>query len=85
MTKVIITSCFNEVSMSLESEGKIVNAKHKFYISSEPVDQTQAIDTLAKYGRQAIDAITEVINLSDISDQVREYGQEALEGIKGQS
>jgi hypothetical protein len=43
----------------------------KFYISSEPADQTKAIDTLAAYGEQAVDAITEVINLFDISDQVR--------------
>jgi hypothetical protein len=70
--------------MGLESEGKIVNAKHKFYISSEPTDHTKAIDTLAAYGEQAIDAITEVITLSDISDQVREYGLDAIEGIKGE-
>jgi hypothetical protein len=71
--------------MGLENEGKIVSAKHKFYISSEPADQTEAIDTLAAYGEQAVDAITEIIDLFDISDQVREYGQEAIEGIKGQS
>ena len=59
--------------MGLESEGKIISAKHKFYISSEPADQTEAIDTLEAYGEQAIDAITEVINLSGISDQIREY------------
>ena len=71
--------------MGLENEGEIVSAKHKFYTSSEPADQTEAINTLAAYGEQAIDAITEVINLSDISDQVREYGQEAIEEIKGHS
>jgi hypothetical protein len=71
--------------MGLESEGKIISAKHKFYTSSEPAEQTEAIDTLTAYGEQAIDAITEVINLSDISDQVREYGLEAIEGIKGQN
>jgi len=71
--------------MGLENEGKIVSAKHKFYISSEPADQTEAIDTLAAYGEQAIDAITEVINLFDISDQVREHGLESIEDIKGQS
>ncbi|HEY7572472.1 MAG TPA: hypothetical protein VH796_13990 [Nitrososphaeraceae archaeon] len=69
----------------MENEGKIVSAKHKFYISSEPADQTEAIDTIAAYGEQAVDAITEVINLFDISDQVRDYGQEAIEDIKGQS
>ena len=71
--------------MGLEYEEEIVSAKHKFYTSSEPADQTEAIDTLAAYGEQAIDAITEVITLSDISDQVREYGLDAIEGIKGQS
>ena len=71
--------------MDLENEGKKVNAKHKFYISSEPADQTEAIDTLAAYGEHAVDAITEVINLFDISDHIREYGQEAIEDIEGQS
>jgi hypothetical protein len=71
--------------MGLESEEEIISAKHQFYISSEPADQTKAIDTLAAYGEQAIDFITEVINLSDISDQVRDYGREAIEGINGQS
>lgn len=42
--------------MGLENEGKIVSAKHKFYISSEPADQTEAIDTLAAYGEQAVSA-----------------------------
>ena len=53
-------------------KGDIVSAKHQFYTSSESADQTKTIDTLAAYGEQAIEAITEVINLSDISDQVRE-------------
>ena len=52
--------------------------------TSQPI-QTEAIDTLGAYREQAIDAITEVINLSDISDQIREYGLEAIEGIKRQS
>ena len=65
--------------------GEVVFAKHQFYTSSEPADQTKAIDTLAAYGEQAIHALTEVINLSDISDQVREYGQKTIEGIKGQN
>jgi hypothetical protein len=71
--------------MGLESEEEIVSVKHKFYTSSEPADQTEAIDTLAAYGEQAVDAITEVINLFDISDQVRNYGLEVIEDIKGQS
>jgi hypothetical protein len=35
--------------MGLENEGKIVYAKHRFCTSSEPADQTHAIDTLAEY------------------------------------
>ena len=68
--------------MGSSCEGEIISAKHQFYTSSVPVDQIKAIDTLAAYGQKAIDAIAEVINLSDISDQVREYGQEAIEDIK---
>jgi hypothetical protein len=67
----------------LSTEGDIVSAKHQFYTSSEPADQTKAIDTLTAYGEKAINFITEVINLSDISDQVRKYGQEVIENIKG--
>ena len=65
--------------------GEVVFAKHQIYTSSEPADQTKAIDTLAAYGEQAINALTEVINLSDISDKVREYGRKTIEGIKGQN
>ena len=43
------------------------------------------IDTLAASGGKAVDAITEVISLFDLSDQGRGHGQEAIEGIKGQS
>jgi hypothetical protein len=64
---------------------EIVRVKHLVYCSSEPVIQTGAIDTLATYGEQAIDAITEVISLYNISDQVRDYGREAIEGINGQN
>jgi len=39
--------------MGLEKEGKIVHAKHKFYTSCEPADQTEAIDTIAAYGESA--------------------------------
>jgi hypothetical protein len=58
------------------------NPKHQFYTSSEPANQTKAIDTLAANGEQAIDAITEVINPSDMYDQVRDYGQEAIEVLR---
>ena len=71
--------------MGSGSEGEVICTKHQFYTSSELADQTKAIDTLAAYGEQAINALTEIINLSDISDQVREYGRKAIEGIKGQN
>jgi hypothetical protein len=47
---------------------EITSVKHIAYISSEPLVQTGAIDALAAHGEQAIDAIDEVVNLSDISD-----------------
>jgi hypothetical protein len=49
---------------------KLLQKYNKFYTSSEPSDQTEAIDTLTASGGQEIDAITEVINLSDISEHV---------------
>lgn len=49
---------------------KLLQKYNKFYTSSEPSDQTKAIDTLTASGGQEIDAITEVINLSDISEHV---------------
>jgi hypothetical protein len=64
---------------------EIVRVKHLVYCSSEPVLQTGAIDTLAAYGEQAIDAITKVISLFNISDQVMEHGLKAIEDIKKNS
>lgn len=47
---------------------KLLQKYNELYASSEPADQTKAIDTLTASGGQEIDAITEVINLSDISE-----------------
>jgi len=63
---------------------KLLQKYNKFYTSSEPNDQTEAIDTLTTSGGQEKDAITEVINLSYISEHVREYGLGDIEEIKGQ-
>lgn len=69
----------------MSSEGEIINAKRQFYTSSEPTDQAEVIDIFAAYGERAIEPITEVISLSHISDQVREYGLRTIEGIRGHS
>jgi hypothetical protein len=70
----------------VENKGEeITRVKHLAYCSNEPVVQTGAIDALATYGEQAIDAIDEVVNLSGISDQVKEHGLQTIEGIKKNS
>ena len=67
----------------MSNKGEIIRIKHQIYTSSEPADQTEAIDTLATYGEQAINTITDVISMSDINIQVRDYGLRAIEDIKG--
>jgi hypothetical protein len=65
------------------NEEEVTRVKHLAYCSNDPVVQTGAIDALATHEeQQAIDAITEIINLSGISDQVREHGQSTIEYIK---
>lgn len=64
---------------------EITRVKHITYSSSDPVVQTGAIDALAAYGEQAIDAIDEVVNLSDISDQVKDHGLLTIDDIKKNS
>jgi hypothetical protein len=64
---------------------EITRVKHIAYISSEPLVQTGAIDALAAHGERAIDAIDEVVNLFDISDQVKEHGLRTIEDIKKNS
>jgi methylmalonyl-CoA mutase cobalamin-binding subunit len=49
------------------------------------VVQTGAIDTLATFGEQAVDAINEVIHLSSLSDGVKEHGLKSIEYIKENS
>jgi hypothetical protein len=64
---------------------EITRVKHLAYCSHEPVVQTGVIDALAAYGEQAIDAIDEVVNLFDISNQVKEHGLRTIEDIKKDS
>ncbi len=47
--------------------------------------QTGAIDTLATFGQQAVDAINEVISLSGVNDGVKEHGLKTIEYIKENS
>ena len=68
-----------------KDEDAIARVKHLVYSSSDAVVQTGAIDTLATFGEQAIDAINEVISLSGVSDGVKEHGLKTIEYIKENS
>ena len=61
--------------LSNEEEG-IFRIKPFAYCLIEPTIQIGAIDTLASYGKQAIGAITKVINLSNIDDHVKERAED---------
>lgn len=63
-------------------EEQFIRIKHLAYCSSNPAVQIGAIDTLAAYGEHGVDAINEVVNLSDISDRVRKYGLQTIGNIK---
>jgi hypothetical protein len=69
----------------LSSQDPINRIKHLIYCSSDPIVQIGAIDALASYGEQAIEAITEIISSSNISDQVRTYGSKMIKDIKKKS
>ena len=72
--------------MSTPKENEaIARVKHLVYSSSDTVVQTGAIDTLATFGEHAIEAINEVINLSSVSDGVKEHGLKTIKYIKGNS
>ena len=65
------------------NDEEITRVKHLAYCSNDPVVQTGAIDALATHEeQQTINAITEISNLTDISDQVKEHGQRTIEYIK---
>ena len=68
-----------------KNEEAITRVKHLVYSSSDAVVQTGAIDTLATFGEQAIDAINEIIGLSSISDGVKEHGLKTIKYIKENS
>ena len=53
--------------------------------SNESVVQIGAIDALASYGKQALNALTEVINTPSIANQVKAQGFKTIEDIKKNS
>ncbi len=65
-----------------EHEERIIRIKHLAYCSNDPTVQMRTIDALAAYGKQAISAITDVINLPNIGDHVKAHGLETIEDIK---
>jgi hypothetical protein len=73
------------LSTTAKNEEAITRVKHVVYSSSDTIVQTGAIDTLATFGEQAVDAINEVISLSGVSDGVKEHGLKTIEYIKENS
>jgi hypothetical protein len=73
------------LSIPNKNEEAIMRVKHLVYSSSDAVVQTGAIDALATFGEQAIDAINEVIDLYSVSDGVKEHGLKTVEYIKENS
>jgi hypothetical protein len=63
----------------------ISRVKHIVYSSNDVIVQTGAIDTLATFGEQAVDAIDEIISLSGVSNDVKEHGLKTIEYIKDNS
>jgi hypothetical protein len=68
-----------------KNEEAITRVKHIVYSSNDIIVQTGAIDTLATFGGQTVDAISEVINLSGVSNGVKEHGLKTIEHIKENS
>jgi hypothetical protein len=68
-----------------EEEEQIIRIKHLACCSNKPMVQIGAIDARAAYAKQAISAITEVINLPTVDYQVKKHGLKAIEDIKKNS
>jgi hypothetical protein len=71
--------------LSTTNEDAITRVKHIVYSSNDTIVQTGAIDTLATFGQQAVDAINEIISLSGVNDGVKEHGLKTIEYIKENS
>ena len=65
-----------------KEEEEMIRIKHLAYCSNESSTQIRAIDTLASYGIQAIDAITRVINLPTVNNHVKAHGLNVIKDIK---
>ena len=50
--------------------------------STKPIIQAGAIDALKEYGKQAINAIMEIINLPSIDVQVKKHRLKVIKDIK---
>ena len=66
-------------------EDQIQRIKDTANSSTEPIVQAGAIDALKEYGKQAINAITEVVNSPITDSQVKAHGLDAIEDIKKNS
>ena len=73
------------MSIPNKNEEAITRIKHIVYSSNDTIVQTGAIDTLATFGKHAVDPINEVISLSGVSNGVKEHGLKTIEYIKENS
>ena len=63
------------------NEDQIQRIKDTANSSTEPIVQAGAIDALKEYGKQAIGAITEVVNSPITDDQVKAQGLKVIEEL----
>lgn len=68
--------------MLSKEEEEMIRIKHLAFCSNKPAIQIRAIDTLAAYGKQAIEAINRVINLPTVNNRVKVHGLTVIKDIK---
>ncbi|HEY7108940.1 MAG TPA: hypothetical protein VH415_05915 [Nitrososphaeraceae archaeon] len=66
-------------------EDQIQRIKDTANSSTEPIVQAGVIDALKEYGKQAIEAISEVVNSPIADDRVKEHGLKVIEDIRKNS
>ncbi|HEY7079453.1 MAG TPA: hypothetical protein VH500_07115 [Nitrososphaeraceae archaeon] len=66
----------------MNEEDQIQRIKDTANSSTEPIVQAGAIDALKEYGKQAIEAISEVVNSPIVDDQVKKQGMKVIEEIR---
>ena len=81
---------FVNLSVCRNAADHLTNASFCFEViicdsSNESVVQIGAIDALASYGKQALNALTEVINTPSIANHVKAQGFKTIEDIKKNS